>query len=335
MIIEHHDISMKTQSSFSQTAVAKYSEEWNASLAEGLQAQETEEAETCDLKEMIDKLRCELIHELLGALGAGMQEGQSETSATVANEIAMSKDMELEFKRLNIPVKQVTYTEEQQVCERVSAKMQGCVRTSDGREIALDVNLNLSQSFYSKVEKSQAVFTDPLVVTFDGKLPELEKATFSFDIDSDGESDQISKLSSGSGYLALDKNGNGTIDDGSELFGTESGNGFADLAQYDEDQNGWIDEADSVFDKLRVWTGSGEESQLLALGEAGMGAIYLGSAEVDFTYRSAAGETLGALRSTGMFLYENGSTGNISQIDLVKHTENTEGTDLKSALQNV
>ena len=41
----------------------------------------------------------------------------------------------------------------------------------------------------------------------------------------------------GSGYLALDKNGDGTINDGSELFGTRNGDGFADLAQYDEDGN--------------------------------------------------------------------------------------------------
>lgn len=334
MKIEHHDISMKTQSSFSQTTAAKYGEEWNASLTEGLQAQKTEASDSCDLAKMVDKLRCELIHELLGALGAKTQDGQSEVPAAMSNEVAMSKDMELEFKRLNIPVKRVTYTEEQQICESVSAKMQGCVRTSDGREIALDVNLKMSQSFYSKVEKSQAVFTDPLVVNFDGKLPELENASFSFDIDSDGESDQISKLSSGSGFLALDKNGNGTIDDGSELFGTTSGDGFADLAKYDEDGNGWIDEGDSVFDKLRVWTGSGEDGKLLALGETGIGAIYLGSAASDFTYRSPVGQTLGALRSTGMFLYENGKTGNISQIDFTKQNA-TEGDTLSSVLQTV
>ena len=50
---------------------------------------------------------------------------------------------------------------------------------------------------------------DPLVITLSGELPSLEARTFSFDIDSDGELDQISRLKSGSGFLALDKNGNG------------------------------------------------------------------------------------------------------------------------------
>ena len=54
-------------------------------------------------------------------------------------------------------------------------------------------------------------------------------------------------LGSGSGFLALDKNGNGKIDDGSELFGTKSGDGFADLAEYDSDGNGWIDEKGRVY----------------------------------------------------------------------------------------
>ncbi len=39
------------------------------------------------------------------------------------------------------------------------------------------------------------------------------------------------------------------INDGSELFGTSSGDGFKDLATYDEDENGWIDENDSIFSK--------------------------------------------------------------------------------------
>ena len=74
-----------------------------------------------------------------------------------------------------------------------------------------------------------------------------------FDIDADGEEESISYLQGGSGYLALDKNGDGVINDGSELFGTKSGDGFADLAEYDADGNGWIDENDPIFDKLLIW----------------------------------------------------------------------------------
>ena len=52
---------------------------------------------------------------------------------------------------------------------------------------------------------------------------DVRDQTFKFDLDADGREDEISMLGKGSGFLALDKNGNGKIDDGSELFGTKSG----------------------------------------------------------------------------------------------------------------
>ena len=82
---------------------------------------------------------------------------------------------------------------------------------------------------------------DPLVINLDGNIAELSDQTFLFDLDGDGEMDEISELSAKSGFLALDKNGDGTINDGTELFGTRSGNGFQDLSAYDTDHNGFID----------------------------------------------------------------------------------------------
>ncbi|MFQ8776527.1 MAG: hypothetical protein ACLR78_02345 [Roseburia sp.] len=75
---------------------------------------------------------------------------------------------------------------------------------------------------------------DPLVINLDSNIANVSDQKFYFDIDADGSDDSISMLNSGSGYLALDRNGDGIINDGSELFGTQSGNGFADLAAYDK-----------------------------------------------------------------------------------------------------
>ncbi len=94
---------------------------------------------------------------------------------------------------------------------------------------------------------------DPIVLNLDTDATTLSDQTFLFDLDADGTEDRIAALGPGSGFLALDQNGNGRLDDGNELFGTKSGNGFADLAAYDEDGNGWIDENDAVFDLLKVW----------------------------------------------------------------------------------
>jgi hypothetical protein len=51
-----------------------------------------------------------------------------------------------------------------------------------------------------------------------------------------------------------DRNGDGAIDHGRELSGATTGDGFAELAAYDEDGNGWIDENDSIYQHLRIWS---------------------------------------------------------------------------------
>ena len=128
-------------------------------------------------------------------------------------------------------------------------------------------------------------------------------------------------LGPGSGYLALDKNGDGVINNGSELFGTTSGNGFADLAAYDSDGNGWIDEADEIFDKLRIWSKDANgKDVLVGLGAAGVGAIYLGSADTEFSLNSKSDNSTNAvIRKSGIFLYENGNVGTIQHVDVAMH----------------
>ncbi|MBV5349781.1 hypothetical protein JZU71_01050, partial [bacterium] len=124
---------------------------------------------------------------------------------------------------------------------------------------------------------------DPLVINFGGKTAELSGKCFSFDLDVDGRNELINALGSTSGYLAIDRNGDGAINDGSELFGSRTGDGFAELSELDSDGNHWLDEADVAYDKLLVWKkdGSGMDS-LNTLRETGVGALYLGSVETPF-----------------------------------------------------
>lgn len=189
---------------------------------------------------------------------------------------------------------------------------------ADGREMELSLDVSLSRSFVSKTSLSMSAYAvqDPLIISLGSSMPTLSTDKFAFDIDSDGESEQISKLGLNSAFLALDKNSNSFIDNGSELFGTKNGDGFADLSIYDDDKNGWIDENDSIFDKLRIWQKTDREDKLLALGEVGIGAIFLGSAQTPFSLKSSMNDTLGEMRKSGMVLFENGRAGVISQIDL-------------------
>lgn len=121
----------------------------------------------------------------------------------------------------------------------------------------------------------------------------------------------------GSGFLALDHNQDGVINDGSELFGPTSGNGFAELAAYDSDNNGWLDENDPVFNDLRLWVmGEGGTSYLATLASRGIGALLLNSADTEFSLTDSNNATLGQIRDTSIFVRENGSVGTIQEVDL-------------------
>ncbi len=206
--------------------------------------------------------------------------------------------------------------------EVTSFSTAGMVETADGRSISFNVNLEMSREFTSTfgMEYTRKVFcVDPLVINLEGSPAGFSDQTFFFDLNQDGKKEKLAQLSSGSGMLALDKNKDGSINDGGELFGTKSGDGFKDLAAYDEDGNGWIDESDNVFKDLKIWTRDADgKERLLAIGEAGVGAIYLGKAATEFSLKQQeTNKTQGIIRSTGIFLKENGEAGTIQHVDMV------------------
>ena len=208
----------------------------------------------------------------------------------------------------------------------------GTVRTKDGREINFNVNVNMSrrcEEYYrEELNVAQFALYDPLVINLDTDVTELSDQTFYFDLDADGEEEEISMLK-GSGYLALDKNGDGVINDGSELFGTKNGDGFADLARYDEDGNGWIDENDSIWSKLKIWCKDENGNDVLyKLSDKGVGAICLENVSTDFTMQgdrkaqdgtTNANATNAVIRKTGIFLYENGNAGTVQHVDMAAY----------------
>lgn len=206
--------------------------------------------------------------------------------------------------------------------EKTTFAAQGLVKTQDGREIAFAVDMSMSREFLREqsisIRAGDAVqLKDPLVINFGGNAAELTNTRFSFDIDSDGKQDQIAFVGADSGFLALDKNGDGTINDGRELFGASTGQGFAELAAHDEDGNEWIDENDSIYSKLRIWSKDEQgRDQLVGLGERGVGAIYLGHVTTPFSIKDQDNSLLGQVRSSGVFLHEDGRAGTVQQIDL-------------------
>ena len=212
-----------------------------------------------------------------------------------------------------------TFTYEE--AEETSFSTTGCVRTADGREIEFGIEMSMSRSFYAQYSESfsrvEPELMDPLVINLDGNVTGVSDQKFFFDLDADGTEEEIYSLSSASGFLALDKNEDGIINNGSELFGTKSGNGFKELGQYDLDKNGWIDEADEIFKHLKVWTKDDDgNDRLFTLKEAGVGAICLKAAGTEFKLADQSNATKAQIRSSGFFLHENGVPGLVQQLDM-------------------
>lgn len=205
--------------------------------------------------------------------------------------------------------------------ESTSFQAVGRVVTADGREVAVTVDLTMSRSFTSELHESLLAgdaLKDPLVISFDGTAAQLTSNTFAFDLDMDGQKEQIASLAPGAGFLALDANRDGLVNDGSELFGAASGDGFADLRRFDEDGNSWIDENDSVFSRLRIWTKDPTgQDQLWSLEETGIGALYLNKVATPFSLKDESNALQGQIRSSSLVLKENGSASLLQQVDLV------------------
>ncbi len=194
----------------------------------------------------------------------------------------------------------------------------GTVITSDGRTIDFNISMEMSRSFeaaFVEVGKEQ-IFTDPLIINLDTVRTTLSDVSFYFDLNCDGVKEKISAPNDSGGFLALDKNRDGIINNGSELFGTKTGDGFAELAQYDNDGNGWIDENDDIFSQLSVWVKCGSGSaRCLSLKQANVGAIFLGRQNTLHSLDNSDGETNALLRNTGIYLKETGQVGTVQQVD--------------------
>lgn len=133
----------------------------------------------------------------------------------------------------------------------------------------------------------------PIVVDLDGDGYHLSGASdgVQFDIDADGVLDRVgwTKPGSGDALLVADGNGNGRVDDGSELFGTatllttgiRASNGFQALADVDSNHDGRVDGGDNTFSGLLVWTdvnhdGISDPGELKTLADEGITAVLLG-----------------------------------------------------------
>jgi len=215
-------------------------------------------------------------------------------------------------------IEQKTYTHHEQ--ENTNFFSDGVVKTMDGRSIDFSFQMNLEREFFQedqfKLEEKGYVMLDPLIINFNTTTPVFSEASISFDLDMDGTNEDIPTLLKGSGFLSFDKNQDGIINNGSELFGPSTGNGFAELSEYDLDHNSWIDENDAIFDDLTIWENDNDgEMHLTKIKDAGIGAIYLASAPTLFDMKNDENLLIAKIKNSGIALNEDGSVSSIQEID--------------------
>jgi hypothetical protein len=150
--------------------------------------------------------------------------------------------------------------------------------------------LHASDSF--KTARTEALLSQltPLALDLDGNgvrtISGIAGAVF--DVNADGQAERLGWLSTTDAWLALDRNGNGLIDDGGELFGSgttmpdasKALDGFAALRVLDSNQDGVIDSNDAAFGKLSLWVDSNSNAktdpgELRTLTQAGIQSLLL------------------------------------------------------------
>ena len=164
----------------------------------------------------------------------------------------------------------------------------------------------------------------PLVLDLDGSGIAASSVGdgVAFDLLGTGRSVQTAWPTHGA-LLALDRDGDGRITSGSELFGNNDGarDGFAALAAYDRDGNGVIDARDPVYASLRLWRdtnrdGASSPAELVTLAHAGVAAIELAHAT------TALHDPFGnPLHETGRFVRSDGSRGDVADVWFRFHAE--------------
>lgn len=177
----------------------------------------------------------------------------------------------------------------------------------DQRDLQLNVTLG-----------DQSQKTDPLVLDLasNGFSTSSLSHTVTFDLDGDGQREAVSVPTADDALLALDRNGNGQIDDGRELFGDQNGarNGFAELSRYDDNQDGRIDLQDAVFQRLSLLRfDAGGEQRSQSLAKAGVSAIHLQARDVQIA--------LGAydeIAQLGHFEFSDGRAGQAADLLLAR-----------------
>lgn len=190
---------------------------------------------------------------------------------------------------------------------------------------------SFSSVFTDYQDATTAPKVDPLMLDLNGDglaTTNLDQSDVYFDLDSNGFAERTAWIDANDGLLVLDRDGDGKITNGQELFGdqtllsngTRATSGFEALREFDDNKDGKIDASDIVYLKLKVWQdlnrdGVSQAEEMKSLADVGIKAINLNS-----TVTGAADAMGNIQRRLGSFVKTDGSDGQIGEYLLNRDT---------------
>ncbi|MGB9992125.1 heme utilization protein, partial [Massilia sp. SM-13] len=184
-------------------------------------------------------------------------------------------------------------------------------------------------------------FLTPIMLDLDGNgvMTTSIRAGTRFDLDADGRSDNTGWVDKADGLLVRDRNGDGVINDGSELFGSavtladgsKARDGYQALRELDSNGDGTLDARDTGFTQLKVWVdadgdGISQTGEVRVLGEAGIASLSLNAAQTDI---DSNGNRIGLVSS-----YQT-ADGKSHQMADVWFATNAAGANLRSTVSGL
>lgn len=185
------------------------------------------------------------------------------------------------------------------------------------QEVSIQIQMEFSFSFEGRIEiqGQQVQESDPIMLDLDGDGFELTNYAdgAKFDITGSGQVVKTAFVKGGDAFLALDRNRDGIINNGKELFGDQYGsaNGYEELRKLDGNGDNRIDRNDQAFADLLLFRDNGngqtDKNELLSLSAAGIESISL--QYLDVNQQAAGGNRIA---QTASYRTHSGRTGNAS-----------------------
>jgi hypothetical protein len=193
--------------------------------------------------------------------------------------------------------------------------------------------------------KTAETTTSPLILDLDGDGVETlgKSEGIHFDHDGNGFAETTGWVGKDDGLLVWDRNGNGQIDDGSELFGNNTklangqnaANGFAALAELDSNHDGKIDANDAAFNQLRIWKDADSDAALDAGELLGLGSANVGSLNTAYTNQNQYDAQGNLVLQVGNFTTADGLVQRMDDIWFSVDATRSEETNLVAVSEDI